>query len=50
MTETIMSKELVEALKPEYVSPFVVALCHESCPESGSLFEVGVGHIGKYRW
>lgn len=50
MTETVMPKELVEALKPEYVAPLIGVLCHESCPESGSLFEVGAGYICKNRW
>lgn len=50
MTETVMPKELVEALKPEYVAPLVAFLVHESCPESGSLFEVGAGYICKNRW
>jgi 3-hydroxyacyl-CoA dehydrogenase/3a,7a,12a-trihydroxy-5b-cholest-24-enoyl-CoA hydratase len=50
MTETIMPKELVEALKPEYVAPFVALLVHESCPENGALFEVGAGYIAKVRW
>jgi hypothetical protein len=48
MTETVMPKEIVEALKPDYVAPLVAVLCHESCPESGSLFEVG--YIAKQRW
>ena len=47
MTETVMPKELVEALRPDYVAPLVVALAHEECPESGSLFEVGAGYVGK---
>lgn len=50
MTETVMPKELVEALKPEYVAPLVALLVHDSCPESGSLFEVGAGYICKDRW
>jgi len=50
MTETVMPKELVEALKPDFVAPFVGYLCHDSCQESGSLFEVGAGYIGKMRW
>lgn len=40
MTETVLPKELVEALKPEYVSPLVAWLCHEDCEENGSVFEV----------
>jgi len=31
MTETVMPKELVEALKPDFVAPFVGYLCHDSC-------------------
>jgi len=50
MTETVMPKELVDALKPEYVSPLVAYLCHESCEEKGALFEVGGGFVAKLRW
>ncbi len=50
MTETILPPDLVAALKPEFVSPLVAWLCHESCEENGSLFEVGGGYIGKLRW
>lgn len=32
--------DLIEALKPEYVAPLVLWLCHESCEENGSVFEV----------
>jgi 3-hydroxyacyl-CoA dehydrogenase/3a,7a,12a-trihydroxy-5b-cholest-24-enoyl-CoA hydratase len=50
LTETILPKELVEALRPEFVSPLVAYLCHESCTESGGLFEVGGGFMGKLRY
>jgi 3-hydroxyacyl-CoA dehydrogenase/3a,7a,12a-trihydroxy-5b-cholest-24-enoyl-CoA hydratase len=50
MTETVLPPDLVAALKPEYVSPLVAWLCHESCEESGGLFEVGGGYVGKLRW
>lgn len=50
MTETVMPKELTDALKPEAVAPLVLYLCHDSCNENGSLFEVGAGYIGKMRW
>jgi 3-hydroxyacyl-CoA dehydrogenase/3a,7a,12a-trihydroxy-5b-cholest-24-enoyl-CoA hydratase len=50
MTETVLPPDLVAALKPEYVSPVVAWLCHESCDENGSLFEVGGGFVGKLRW
>ncbi|XP_040851670.1 peroxisomal multifunctional enzyme type 2 isoform X1 [Ochotona curzoniae] len=50
MTQTVMPEDLMEALKPEYVAPLVLWLCHETCEENGSLFEVGAGWIGKLRW
>lgn len=50
MTETVMDKELIEMLKPVYVVPLVLYMCHESFEESGGLFEVGAGYIAKLRW
>ncbi len=50
MTETILPPDLIAALKPEYVSPLVAYLCHESCEETGGIFEVGGGMVAKLRW
>ncbi|XP_053405726.1 peroxisomal multifunctional enzyme type 2-like isoform X2 [Mercenaria mercenaria] len=50
MTETVMPPELVAALKPEYVAPLIVYLCHEDTEETGGLFEVGAGWVSKLRW
>ncbi|HHH29466.1 MAG TPA: SDR family NAD(P)-dependent oxidoreductase [Polyangiaceae bacterium] len=50
LTETVLPQELIEALDPAYVSPLVAYLCHESCEETGGLFEVGGGFFGKLRW
>ncbi|NXE80009.1 DHB4 enzyme, partial [Cochlearius cochlearius] len=50
LTQTVMPQDLLDAFKPEYVAPLVLWLCHESCAENGSLFEVGAGWIGKLRW
>ncbi|XP_051924029.1 peroxisomal multifunctional enzyme type 2 [Hippocampus zosterae] len=50
LTESVMPPDLVAALKPEYVAPMVLWLCHEQCQENGGLFEVGAGWIGKLRW
>lgn len=50
MTKTILPEDAVETMKPEYVAPLVLWLCHESCEENGGLFEVGAGWIGKLRW
>ena len=50
MTETVMPKEVVAALKPEFVAPFVAYLCHDKCEDSGALYEVGAGYIARNRW
>lgn len=50
MTETVMPKEVVDALKPDFVAPFVAYLAHESTQETGSLYELGAGYICKLRW
>ena len=50
LTETILPKELTDALRPEYVSPLVAWLAHEKCEETGGLFEVGGGFFAKLRW
>lgn len=50
MTATVMPAEVVEALKPDYVAPFVAFLAHDSCSETGGLYEVGAGFIAKQRW
>lgn len=50
LTETVLPKEMLENLKPEYVTSLVGWLCHEDCQETGGLFEVGGGFYGKLRW
>ncbi|XP_058395136.1 peroxisomal multifunctional enzyme type 2 [Diceros bicornis minor] len=50
LTQSVLPGDLVEALRPDYVAPLVLWLCHESCEENGGLFEVGAGWIGKLRW
>jgi len=50
LTETVMPTDLVEALKPEFVTPLVAWLCAEQCQETGGLFEVGAGFFAKTRW
>ena len=47
MTATVMPPELVEAFKPEFVTPLVLLLCHESSIETGGIFEVGAGWVSK---
>jgi len=50
MTQSVFPEQLINALKAEYVSPLVLYLCHESCQENGSLFEIGGGWVAKLRW
>jgi (3R)-3-hydroxyacyl-CoA dehydrogenase / 3a,7a,12a-trihydroxy-5b-cholest-24-enoyl-CoA hydratase / enoyl-CoA hydratase 2 len=50
LTETVLPPELIDALKPEFVSPLVAYLAHESSTETGGLFEVGGGFFAKLRW
>jgi len=50
MTETVWSKELMDAFNPYAVAPVVLYLCHESCEENGSMIEAGGGQVAKYRF
>jgi multifunctional beta-oxidation protein len=50
VTATVMPPEVLENLKPEHVAPVVAWLCHESCKESGQLYETGAGWTGQVRW
>ena len=51
MTRTIMPEEMVQAFKPDYVAPLVVALCSDKVPDpTGGLFEVGSGWQARTRW
>ena len=47
---TVMDEKAMELLKPELVSPLVAWLCHETCEDTGGLFEVGAGWISRVRW
>ncbi|KAK3687269.1 hypothetical protein B0T22DRAFT_375917 [Podospora appendiculata] len=52
MTKTILPDELVQAFKPEYIAPVVLALCSDKVPKNptGGLYEVGSGWVGQTRW
>jgi NAD(P)-dependent dehydrogenase (short-subunit alcohol dehydrogenase family) len=50
MTETILPPDLIEKLKPEFVSPLVAYLCSAECQTTGAIFEVGAGVISRVKW
>lgn len=51
MTETVMPPDVLKNLKPDWVVPLVAVLTHSSNKnETGSIFEVGGGHVAKLRW
>src|SRR5690606_36997710 len=51
MTETVMPKQILDHLKPDWVVPLVGYLVHDSnTEENGGIFEVGAGHVSKFRW
>jgi multifunctional beta-oxidation protein len=52
MTATVMPEEMVQAFKPDYIAPLVLALCSDRVPKNptGQLYEVGSGWCGATRW
>lgn len=46
-----MPPDVLENLRPHWVVPLVAFLVHKSNQqETGSIFEVGGGHVAKIRW
>jgi len=50
MTDGILPGELADKFNPASVAPVVAYLCHESCTESGGVFETAGGWVAKTRW
>jgi len=52
MTRSILPEELIQAFKPDYIAPVVLALCSDKVPNNptGGLYEVGSGWVGRTRW
>ena len=50
LTETVLPREVLDVLKPEYVTPLVVLLTHDSSAETGGVYEVGGGSVSRTRW
>jgi NAD(P)-dependent dehydrogenase (short-subunit alcohol dehydrogenase family) len=47
MTATVMPPNIVEKLKPEYVSPIVGWLASEQCDVSGQIYMAGAGYFSR---
>ncbi len=47
MTATVMPPDMVEKLKPDYVSPMVAYMCSEDCTDSGIVFVAGAGYFSR---
>ncbi|KHJ31159.1 putative peroxisomal multifunctional beta-oxidation protein [Erysiphe necator] len=52
MTRTVLPEDMVQAFKPDYIAPLVIALCSDKVPQpsTGGLFEVGSGWVSQTRW
>ncbi|KAL0954851.1 hypothetical protein HGRIS_003790 [Hohenbuehelia grisea] len=48
---SVIPQNMLERLKPEFIAPFVAAVCHPAGPDaSGKLFEVSAGFAAEIRW
>lgn len=49
LTQTVMPQEIVDVLKPEYVTPLVTYLSSKENQETGQIFEAGAGWYGQVK-
>ncbi|MEJ2715663.1 MAG: SDR family NAD(P)-dependent oxidoreductase [Deltaproteobacteria bacterium] len=47
LTEGILPPDLIEKLKPEFVTPLVIYLCSEQCPVTGAIYNAGMGYYSR---
>jgi NAD(P)-dependent dehydrogenase (short-subunit alcohol dehydrogenase family) len=50
MTESLMTPEVLEKLRPEYVSPMVAYLCSERCQRTGEIWSAGAGYFARIEY
>lgn len=50
MTRTVWAEDQVGLIKPDFVAPLIAALCCETPPASGQLYESGAGSFVATRW
>ncbi|MBW1900791.1 MAG: SDR family oxidoreductase [Deltaproteobacteria bacterium] len=42
LTESLLTPEMLEMMKPEFVAPMVVYLCSDKCIDTGNIYNAGV--------
>jgi hypothetical protein len=47
LTQDVMPPEIFERSQPELVVPMAIYLCSETCMESGSIYNAGMGHFSR---
>ncbi|MGM0452934.1 MAG: SDR family NAD(P)-dependent oxidoreductase [Thermodesulfobacteriota bacterium] len=47
LTEDVLPADLLDKVRPEYVSPLVMYLCSERCPVSGNIYNAGMGAFNR---
>ncbi|HPC03471.1 MAG TPA: hydroxysteroid dehydrogenase-like protein 2, partial [Syntrophales bacterium] len=47
LTEDVMPPDLLDKMKPEYISPLVLYLASEDCPATGSVYNVAAGYFNR---
>jgi len=47
LTRDVLPPDLVDRLKPEFVTPLVLYLTSERCPVSGGVYNAGLGHYSR---
>ena len=47
LTATVMPPQVLDQLKPEYVSPLAAYLCSEQCELSGAMMTAGAGYFSR---
>ncbi len=50
MTESLMTPDALDKLKPEYVSPMVAYLCSEQCQRTGEIWSAGAGYFARIEY
>jgi len=50
MTEGLLSQDLLDMMKVEYITPLVGFLSHDECDENGAIYEIAGSWISKLRY